>query len=121
MTAIAPRAGLRKAQDHHRRRGALHREVVALPRPAGCRLVAELLEDPPAAIGTLEIFDLLRWVHTIGASQARSILLHADEKGGPISEWRAVGGLSERQRYALADHLYEAYRDTRPAQLRGAR
>ncbi len=94
------------------RRARLRRHVAAEPRPAGFLRICELLEDPPEEIATLEALALLCWVHRVGRSYGRSILLHADEIGGPITENAHVGDLTERRRRALARHLREIYAGT---------
>jgi hypothetical protein len=112
MTAVGlspQQAGSLKSASVRSTRLALHRSIAEVPRLSGCLRVAELLEDPPDVLGRVKVVDLLQWIHRVGSSQARGILMHADELG-PISELRRVGDLTQRQRYAIADHLYCAYR-----------
>jgi hypothetical protein len=94
-------------------RAEMHRTVAALPRPAGCLRIAEMLKDPPALIETMAITDLLQWIHRVGRSQARGILMHADRLA-PIGENRQIRALTDRQRQALADHLRAGYESACP-------
>jgi hypothetical protein len=117
MTTVPQRmTALQEANRVRFARAALHRAVAASPRPAGCLRVAELLEDPPEVIATMDVGDLLRWVHKIGGSQSRGILMHADGFA-PISEFRQIRQLTERQRHAVADHLRTAYESARPGAI----
>jgi hypothetical protein len=117
MTAVPQYVpSIERPQSVRMARAALHRRVAALPRPAGCLRVAELLEDPPEVIATMDVGDLLRWVHKIGGSQSRGILMHADGFA-PISEFRQIRQLTERQRHAVADHLRTAYESARPGAI----
>lgn len=112
MTAQSMRA-LERAQSVRLPRAVLRGAVEALPQGAGFRRVADLLEDPPEIIETLAIAELLKWINRVNSSRARSILTYADELGGPIFENRRVGELTERQRYVIADFLYEKCGATR--------
>jgi hypothetical protein len=114
MTATATQymPALASGQSKRLERARLRRSIAELSRPVGCLRVAELLEEPPDVIDTLLVSDLLQWVHMVGRSQARSILRFADPIG-VISEFRQVRELTERQRIALADHLYLSYRGAR--------
>lgn len=96
-----------KSANHVRaERLALRRDTAALPRPASRTRVAGMLENPPDCILTMEVGRLLRWGRGIGASCARSLLARADSFA-PIGATRRIGDLTERQRYALADAVYQ--------------
>lgn len=68
--------------------------------PAGCAAVAALLDDPPQCLATLEVRDLLGWIHRAGVRRAERWVRRAGIVGA-----RQVKELTARQRQALAADL----------------
>lgn len=63
-------------------------------------LVTDLVSDPPPELESMKVFDLLIATPKIGRVKAKEIL-----RREAISPSKTVGGLSERQRDALASVL----------------
>lgn len=96
-------AALATANQRRLARAELHNEVKALGIIEGRERIAALLVEAPVCIGSLRIVELLMWGRRIGELQARRILRSAVVAA--VSEHGTVGGVTERQRLALARYL----------------
>lgn len=70
---------------------------------AGAAQAAAILRDPPAHTANLRVLRLLCAIHRWGPTRARRVLAHER-----VSEMKTLGGLTERQREALAGMLDSA-------------
>lgn len=67
---------------------------------AGRADVAGLLAAPPAELGTMKVYDLLRAMPKVGVVKTRKVLRRL-----AIAPSKTVGGLSPRQRQELLGYL----------------
>jgi hypothetical protein len=82
-------------------RADIKRGLAAKPDHRSSLLAAaELLEQPPEVLHSMRIVDLLKACRRIGPLEARKLLVRV-----PVSEWRPVGALTDRQRRELIDTL----------------
>jgi hypothetical protein len=91
----ATRARKLQARHHHR--------VRAASRPAGLRMVAELLEQAPAELRNVRALDVMSWPRRMGLVSARSLWLGL--AAPPWSEDKRCGELTRRQALLLAERL----------------
>lgn len=96
---------LEKANQTRFKRAEYRASVEALSTVDGQARVAELVLEMPPELATLRVMDLLDWIHRVGVSQARRMLRSLGALGCVISEHRALGDLTVRQRKALASYL----------------
>lgn len=70
---------------------------------AGRRAVPEILESPPACLGSLQIWKLLQLAPRVGPKRVRQVLAATYLEGvGEVAPWRKLGDLTPRQREVLA-------------------
>lgn len=83
----------------NRVRSARAREKARIKREGRDRAL-EILADPPAAFGTMKVWDVLIAVPKMGRTKVNRLLMVAQ-----VSPSKTLGGLTERQREALAGLL----------------
>jgi len=88
-------AALRRANDIRTRRAELKRQI-----KAGNKDTSRLITDPPEYVETMKVWDLLIATPKYGRVKVNRVLTQSR-----ISPSKTVGGLSERQRVALAGVL----------------
>ncbi len=86
---------LQRANDIRTRRAQLKRDLKAGRQP-----IHELLKNPPEYVETAKVFDLLLAVPKYGRVKVNKILSTCR-----ISPSKTIGGLSERQRNELVEHM----------------
>lgn len=86
---------LERAELVRGRRAQLKRDL-----KVGRASIVTLLQDPPDYIHTAKVFDMLLAVPSYGRVKVTKVL-----QSCRISPSQTIGGLSERQRYELVEHL----------------
>src|SRR4026208_1611626 len=84
---------LKRANDIRVKRAQLKKNL-----KSGDVSIDDILRDPPAAVATAKVFDMLMAVPKFGHVKAARLLNQCR-----ISQSKTVGGLSERQRTELVD------------------
>lgn len=94
-------------------RSKIRIEVHSLDNAAGRGLLADIIEQRPRCVHSIDVLPMLRWVNRMQVRLARRMLTLAD-----CSEHKRVGELSDRQAAALgrmlrmtSQELAQAYED----------
>ena len=84
-------------------RARLKEEVHALPAPEGIAVVCEVVNSPPDYAEGMPVRVLVASILRWGDARSQRLLRRAG-----VSHGRTFGGLTPRQRTALAEHLLDA-------------
>lgn len=74
----------------------------------GAARISNLLEDPPAELLTVRLFDMLQWMHRVGPTQARRAMKSVralDPAQSALTEFLTVGKMTPRQRLLVIQYL----------------
>lgn len=106
-------AALAKAQETRLRRAEIrHRLEQVRPRDAALRACARLVADPPPALSSMLVSDLIAWCHRTKAASAekllRSLEIPPSRKVGARGV-ASLGALTDRERALLAGALRKGH------------
>ena len=98
---------LQRANAVRTGRRLLREELHAMGRPQAAARIAELVQTPPVFLSSMLVWELLRGLWGGKALSTRQAGRKAQRlmRACGVDPWATVGGLSERQRLALASRL----------------